>query len=88
MFYSDGASGQIHVVSYTTNGDSFAHAPPRPWSPRTVSHYMAKMYDVAGDGKQVAAILDDDSAAPSETHLRLILNFGDEIRRRHAGGPR
>jgi Tol biopolymer transport system component len=87
VFYDDGVSGQIHVVSYTANGDSFAAAPPRPWSPRPVSHYIAKMYDVAADGKQMVGILDDDSTPP-ETHLRLTLNFGDEIRRRLAGAAK
>ena len=42
---------------------------------------MARVYDVADDGKLMAGILDDDSASPPETHLRLILNFGDELRR-------
>jgi Tol biopolymer transport system component len=87
VFYDEGISGQIHVVSYTAHGDSFAAAPPRPWSPRQISHYSAKMYDVAADGKHMVGIVDDDSAPP-ETHLRLILNFGDEIRRLLAGGGR
>ena len=81
MFYEEGISATIHVVSYTANGDSFAAAPPRPWSPRVISHYPAKMYDVTGDGRQMVGMVEDDSAPP-ETHLRLILNFGDEIRRR------
>jgi hypothetical protein len=87
VFYDEGISGTIHVVSYTANGDSFAAAPPRPWSPRLISHYPAKMYDVTGDGRQMVGIVEDDSAPP-ETHLRLILNFGDEVRRRLAGGAR
>jgi len=87
VFYSEGVSGQIHVVSYTAKGDSFAAAPPHPWSPRSISHYPAKMYDVAGDGRQMVGIMEDDSA-PAETHLRLIFNFGDEVRRRIAGGAR
>ena len=83
LFYDHDITAQVQVVSYTVTGDSFVAAPARPWSPSLVSHYIAKMFDISDDGKQAVSIQDDDSAG-SETHLRLILNFGDELRRRFA----
>jgi hypothetical protein len=49
-----------------------------------LSYYSAPKADAMPDGKQVIAVVDADAGAP-ETHLRVVLNFGDEIRRRLAG---
>ncbi len=69
-------------ASYTVKGESFVSEPQRAWSTRRLSYFSAGKLDATPDGK-VIAIVDADSAAP-ETHLRLILNFGDEVRRRLA----
>ena len=41
--------------------------------------------DVAPDGKRLLALLDTEDAKP-ETHLRVLLNVDDELRRRTSAG--
>ena len=86
IFYKDQA-GQIAVVSYTVKGDSFVSDPPRLWTPHPMTSYAGVVFDMTPDREQAIAVVDADSAAP-ETQVRVMLNFGDEIRRRLAGGPR
>jgi Tol biopolymer transport system component/predicted Ser/Thr protein kinase len=83
----EGGSSSVVVVSYATKGDRFLAGPPRPWAPVKLSYYSNVMSDTTPDGKQVIAIVDGDSERP-ETHVRVILNFGDEVRRRLAGGTK
>jgi len=42
------------------------------------------MFDITPGGKRTIAVVDAESEKP-QTHIRVILNFGDEIRRRLAG---
>ena len=86
IFYKD-YDDHIQVVSYTAQAGSFLAGKPRLWTPRPVSTYPAPLFDVTPDGKQVIAVIDADSDAP-ETHLRVVLNFSDEIRRRLAGAAK
>jgi serine/threonine-protein kinase len=83
----EGGSSSVFVVSYATKGDSFLAGPPRLWAPTKLSYYSNVMSDTAPDGRQVIAVVDADSEKP-ETHVRVILNFGDEVRRRLAGGAK
>jgi hypothetical protein len=41
-------------------------------------------FDVAPDGKRIVALFDVEATAPDETHLRVLLNFNDELRRQRA----
>jgi hypothetical protein len=49
------------------------------WRSASTSHY-----DLAPDGKRLAAILADDVASGEKlpTHLTFLLNFFDELRRK------
>jgi Tol biopolymer transport system component len=87
LTFEGGSNNGVLVVSYATKGDSFLVGPPRLWAPMKLSYYSNVMSDTTPDGKQVIAVVDADSQRP-ETHVRVILNFGDEVRRRLAGGAK
>jgi len=42
-------------------------------------------YDIAPDGKRLAAIVADDNTGKLPTSLTFLLNFGDELRRKAPG---
>jgi len=72
------------AVSYTAKGDSFAADKPRVWSETRLRNIgVASMYNLAPDGKRLAAMLAGDQAP---THLTFLLNFFDELRRRAPAG--
>ena len=71
------------VVSYTAKGNVFVPEKPRIWSDKLIPTGGGQFtYDVAPDGKKVVALFNagDDSAKP-ETHLRIVLNAREELRR-------
>ena len=74
------------VVSYAAKGNVFVPEKPRMWSDKRLSSTGGlPAYDVAPDGKRVVALFDvADDSAKSETHLRVVLNVGEELRRRAA----
>jgi len=45
-------------------------------------------FDVASDGKRIVALFDVEATTPDETHLRVLLNFNDELRRQRANRPK
>ena len=71
------------AVSYTAKGDSFARSEPRLW-PESRLRDLGLMfnYDLAPDGKRLAALPADDASGQGQTHLTFLLNFFDELRRR------
>jgi hypothetical protein len=71
-------AGQIMATPYTVSGDVFSPGKPQLWSSTTVEEF-----DVAPDGKSVAAILDPPAAdKPAPAEAVFLLNFFDELRRR------
>lgn len=86
IFFKD-VTGRISVVSYTVKGDSFSADPPRVWSPRVLTKYPDRVFEMTADGKYAIGVLDADSEAP-ETHIRVVLHFVDEVRRRFGEGPK
>jgi len=73
---------RMMAVGYSVNGDSFAAGKPRVWSETRLLYVAgAYVYDLAPDGKRLAAILDQAGGQPP-THLTFLLNFFDELRRR------
>jgi len=74
---------RVIAVSYSAKGDSFAAGKPRVWSEtRLLNTGGFPAYDLAPDGKRLAAILARDQAGGEPTHLTFLLNFFDELRRR------
>ena len=82
LFYRN-ANGQVMIAPYTASGDSFSVDKPRLASPAVVVDY-----DIAPDGKSVAAIVNPTAnggkSAPVEAVF--LLNFFDELRRRVPAG--
>jgi hypothetical protein len=77
------------AVSYTAKGDSFVADKPRVWSEtRLVIAGTFSQYDVAPDGKRLAAMLVSNEAIGQKpvTHLTFLLNFSDELQRRAPAG--
>jgi hypothetical protein len=81
--------GRVMAVGYSVKGDSFAARKPRVWSETRLSNGAGMpVYDLAPDGKRLAAILASDQAGGEKppTHLTFLLNFFDELRRRAPAG--
>ncbi len=74
----------VMAVSYTAKGDSFAAAKPRVWTEtRLLNTAYFPNYDLAPDGKRLAAFVADDAKGEKPlTHLTFLLNFFDELRRK------
>lgn len=79
---------KVMAVSYSARGDSFTAGLPRVWAEaRMRSISSASIYDLAPDGKRLAAIVADDANGDRPpTHLTFLLNFVDELRRRAPEG--
>jgi serine/threonine-protein kinase len=70
----------VMAVGYTAKGDSFAAGKPRVWAETRLRNLG---YDLAPDGKRLAAfVAEDANAEKPPTHLTFLLNFFDELRRR------
>jgi serine/threonine-protein kinase len=80
--------GHVMAVSYTVThaagGDTFAAGKPRMWTETRLRNMgNVNTYDIAPDGKRLAAIVADDAQDEKPlTHLTFLLNFFDELRRR------
>jgi len=70
------------AAGYSVKDDSFAPGKPRVWSERLLDIGCCLLWDLAPDGKRLAAILASDDARGETTHLTFLLNFFDELRRR------
>jgi Tol biopolymer transport system component len=84
LFYRT-QDNQIMVVNYTSKGDSFVADKPRVWSERRIANIGQFMnYDVAPDGKRIAAIMaaETPEAQTTQSHVIFLMNFFDELRRR------
>jgi Tol biopolymer transport system component/predicted Ser/Thr protein kinase len=79
--------GRVMAVGYSAKGDSFDAGKPRVWSEaRLLKVAGMPVYDLAPDGKRLAAMLASDPAGGEPTHLTFLLNFFDELRRRAPAG--
>ena len=76
---------RVMAVSYAAGGDLFAAGEPRLWTNtrlRATGSFIPN-YDLAPDGKRLAAVLADDvNGEKPPTHLTFLLNFFDELRRK------
>jgi serine/threonine-protein kinase len=73
---------RVMAVGYTAKADSFAAAKPRVWTETLLRSTATINYDLAPDGKRLAAIVADDAEEKLPTHLTFLLNFYDELRRK------
>jgi hypothetical protein len=72
------------------NGDSFLPGKPQVWSEQRVVEAPVPMYDLAPDGKRFAGVLYADGTTGQKpfTHLTVLLNFFDELKRRVPAGEK
>jgi serine/threonine-protein kinase len=85
LFESPGQ--RVMTVSYTAKGDSFAAGKPRAWAETRLRATGGGVYDLAPDGKRLAAMVADDASGEKPTtNLTFLLNFFDELRRRAPEG--
>ena len=77
-----------YTVSYTAGGDTFAAGTPRVWTEtRLRATPFFSNYDLAPDGKRLAALVADNADGEKPlTHLTFLLNFADELRRKAPTG--
>jgi serine/threonine-protein kinase len=78
---------RIMVANYTVKGESFVADKPRVWSGKQLANLgLAPNFDLAPDGKRFVALMPAGSPEPRETqsHVTLVVNFFDEVRRRVA----
>jgi serine/threonine-protein kinase len=76
---------QIMVASYTVKGDSFVADKPRAWSEKRLANIgIASNYDLAPDGKRIAALMPVETQEMQKTqnHVIFLENFFDELRRK------
>ncbi len=81
-----GDDNRIMVAAYAAKTDSFIPDKPRVWSEKQLADLGAigtSNYDLAPDGKRVAAIMpvETPKALQSQNHVIFLENFFDELRR-------
>ena len=87
------ADNRIMVAAYTVKGDSIVADQPRVWSEKPLANFGilgTGSYDVAPDGKRVVALMPVESAEAqqSPSHVIVLENFFDELRRKAPIGGR
>jgi eukaryotic-like serine/threonine-protein kinase len=78
---------RIMVTKYTVKGDLFIADKPRVWFEKQLANTgVAMNFDLAPDGKRCIVLMPAENPEPRETqsHVRLVVNFFDEVRRRAA----
>ena len=78
---------RIMVADYTGKGDSFTPQRPRPWYGKPIANIGgAGNLDLAPDGRFVVLMpADNADARESQSHITLVTNYFEEVRRRLAG---
>ncbi len=84
---------RIMVAAYTVKSDSIVADKPRVWSERQLEHFGIigfGSYDLAPDGKRVAALMPAEEVASQreQSQVIVLLNFFDELRRKVPAGGR
>ncbi len=83
----ESADQRVMAVNYNARGELFAASKPRVWSETRLGFTGTyPNFDLAPDGKRLAAIVDDAKVAKG--HLTFLLNFYDELRRRAPSGEK
>ena len=77
------------AARYTAKGGTFAVGNLRAWTEARIQQNVNApvSYDLAPDGKRLAAFVADDASGDKPpTHLTFLLNFFDELRRKAPAG--
>jgi hypothetical protein len=80
---------QVMVAAYSVKGDSFVADKPRLWSDKRLAiRGTTSTYDVAPDGKRIAALMPGEGpeAQRAQNHVIFLQTFFDELRRRVPAG--
>jgi hypothetical protein len=78
---------RIMVSNYTVEGGRFVQQKPREWFGKTLANVgIVRNFDLAPDGKRFVALMPTETQEPREaqSHVTLVTNFFDEVRRRMA----
>jgi hypothetical protein len=73
------------VVNYSVKEGAFAAEKPQLWSGRQLANLgLTANLDLTLDGKRFVVVLPAEGPEPreSQSHLMLVVNFIDEVRRR------
>ena len=86
LFFRAG-DNRIMVAAYTAKGDSFLADQPKVWSEKQLADFGivgTGNYDAAPDGKRIAALMpvETPESQQAQSHVTLMLNFFDELRRK------
>ena len=77
---------RIMVAAWTAKGDSFTADPPKVWSEKQLAMVaLNPNYDVAPDGKRIAALMPAEDAQ-AQHQVIFLENFLDELRRKVPAG--
>jgi serine/threonine-protein kinase len=88
LFYRS-PDNHIMRVNYSIRGADFSGDKPRIWSERRLYNQgISPTFDLAPDGKRFAVVIPSggDQPRPDASHVTLLLNFFDEVRRVAAQG--
>ena len=80
---------RIMVVNYTVKGELLVADKPRVWFGKQLANTGTSVnIDLAPDGKRFAVLMPAQSTEPREaqSHVTLLVNFFDEVRRLSAQG--
>jgi len=82
IFYI-GADRRIRAAGYSISGNSIIVGRPRVWSDRQLADVGRNpSFDMEQGGKRAVVLLNPGEEAKPETHIRAMLNVGDELLRR------
>jgi len=71
------------AVAVHAKSNSFLADKPRQWfAQRLADVGPFPNFDVAADGKRIVALVDAEETKPDETHLRVLLNIDEGLRRK------
>jgi len=90
LFYRTEDS-QIMVTTYAVKGDTFIADKPRMWSDKRLANTgLTPLFDLAPDGKRFAVLMAAGGSVPpdAQSHVTLVMNFFDELRRIAPVSPR
>jgi serine/threonine-protein kinase len=76
---------RIMVVNYTVAEGTFTAGKPRLWFGRQLTNVgLGRNLDIASDGKRFLVVMPAEESEPREmqSHITLVVNFFDELRRR------